>query len=52
VTVGTYAGRSDPDMTVVNGDRRRDLYPQDGEHALLILAALDLIPAELAEVAQ
>lgn len=52
VTVGSYAGRTDPDLTATNGDQRRDVYPDSGEHALLILAALGLIPAELAQVAR
>jgi hypothetical protein len=50
VTVGSYLGRTDPDMSVVNGAARHDLYPEDAAEALNVLGAFRVIPVELMEV--
>jgi hypothetical protein len=44
VVVGSYMGRTDPDMSIVNGQLRRDLYPESAVEALTVLAELDIVP--------
>jgi hypothetical protein len=51
VTVGSYVGRTDPDLTIIHGRAREDLAPKTAKEALDVLGALGVIPAELLGVA-
>ncbi|AEV86708.1 hypothetical protein ACWT_5691 [Actinoplanes sp. SE50] len=52
ITVGSYAGSTNPDMTVVNGAARYDGEPTSAADALNTLGVLGVIPAALMELAQ
>lgn len=47
VRVGSYAGRTDPDLEVSDGRTRRTLYPKSADEALKVIDDLGVFPPEM-----